>query len=335
MFEEFNYNFNIDLLIILIKFNIILLNIYLLSNKNKNRINTKKNSILNNINNNNIENTIKVCICTLGKKENKYIKEFVEYYKKLGIDKIFLYDNNELNEENFTIILKEYINNKFIEIINFRGKYSPQFEIYNDCYKNNYKVYDWLIFYDIDEFINLKNYSNIKYFLNERKFKKCKSIYLNCFRHTDNDLLYYDNRSLVERFPKIKWNSKMYTLKTIMRGNLENINFKTSHWLDRNIIGCNALGKLIKPNKKVKIDIDFKKSFFKLYYIDHYCFKSTEEFVNKIIKGDGIFGCNNKIKNHKIDLYFKYNKITMNKILYIENKTGFNLSKYKLKKIKI
>ena len=188
-----------------------------------------------------------------------------------------------------------------------------------------------MIFYDIDEFINLKNYSNIKYFLNERKFKKCKSIYLNCIRHTDNDLLYYDNRSLVERFPKIKWNSKMYTLKTIMRGNLEKINFKTSHWLDRNIIGCNALGKLIKPNKKVKIDIDFKKSFFKLYYIDHYCFKSTEEFVNKIIKGDGIFGFNNKTKIHKIDLYFKYNRITMNKIIYIENKTGLNLTKYKLK----
>ena len=43
-----------------------------------------------------IKNT-KVCICTLGKKENRYVREFVEYYEKYGIDKIFLYDNNDLN----------------------------------------------------------------------------------------------------------------------------------------------------------------------------------------------------------------------------------------------
>ena len=43
----------------------------------------------------------KICICTIGKRENKYIKEFIEYYKNYGIDKIFLYDNNNLNEEYF------------------------------------------------------------------------------------------------------------------------------------------------------------------------------------------------------------------------------------------
>ena len=28
----------------------------------------------------------------------------------------------------------------------------------NDCYLNNYEKFDWLIFYDIDEYIFLKNY---------------------------------------------------------------------------------------------------------------------------------------------------------------------------------
>ena len=130
----------------------------------------------------------------------------------------------------------------------------------------------------------------------------------------------------------------MYTVKTIMKGNIKKVKFKTSHWLDRNIIGCNALGKLIKPNKNVKMKIDKNDfNYSKLYYIDHYCFKSTEEYINKINKGDGIFGYNNTIRIHKIDLYFKYNKITMQKIIYIENKTGINLTQYKskLKKLKI
>jgi hypothetical protein len=42
---------------------------------------------------------IKVALCTMGREENLYVKEFVFYYKKLGIDKIFIYDDNELNTE--------------------------------------------------------------------------------------------------------------------------------------------------------------------------------------------------------------------------------------------
>ena len=33
---------------------------------------------------------------------------------------------------------------------------------------------------------------------------------------------------------------------------------------------------------------------------------------------------------HKIQLYFEYNRITLEKINYIENKTGLNLEEYKL-----
>ena len=44
---------------------------------------------------------LKICLCTIVKYENKYISEFIEYYKKYGVDKIFIYDNNDINGENF------------------------------------------------------------------------------------------------------------------------------------------------------------------------------------------------------------------------------------------
>ena len=44
---------------------------------------------------------IKVCICTIGKKENLYAREYVEFYKKKGVDKIIIYDNNEKEGEKF------------------------------------------------------------------------------------------------------------------------------------------------------------------------------------------------------------------------------------------
>ena len=64
-------------------------------------------------------------ICLIAKQENRYIKEFINYYKKIKINKIFLYDNNDLNGEYFEDILSKYINNNFVEIVNYRGKYKP------------------------------------------------------------------------------------------------------------------------------------------------------------------------------------------------------------------
>lgn len=65
---------------------------------------------------------IKVCLCTVGKLENNYIVEFVEHYFKYKVDKIFLYDNNDINGERFEKVLSNYINNNYVEITNYRGQ---------------------------------------------------------------------------------------------------------------------------------------------------------------------------------------------------------------------
>ena len=69
---------------------------------------------------------IKICICTIAKNENRYIKEYVEYYKKYGVDKIYLYDNNNPNSERFEEVIKEYIDQNYVEVNNWRGIKSPQ-----------------------------------------------------------------------------------------------------------------------------------------------------------------------------------------------------------------
>ena len=78
----------------------------------------------------------------------------------------------------------------------------------NDCYRKNYRNYDWLIFFEIDEYIYLKNFTSIKEYLNDTKFFKCQSIQLNWIFHTDNNLMHYENRPLKERFPEIEDKAK-------------------------------------------------------------------------------------------------------------------------------
>ena len=273
---------------------------------------------------------IKVCICTIGKKENAYVREYVDYYKNLGINKIFIYDNNDKNDENFDLVLKDYIDTKFVEIINIRGIIAPQISAMEDCRKNNFKQYDWLIFYDLDEFLFLRNYSNINDFLNRKVFEKCQRIQLNWFYHTDNNLLFYDNRSLAERFPEKhkKYLNKTFGgiegIKSILKGNIDII-INNVHILNSNLISCDGFGKI----KEVQ-GITTNESDHYYYYIDHYWSKSTEEFVNKLMKGSVAIGKNNTLHSmQRIDIYFAICDITLEKINYIENKTKLNLTKFR------
>ena len=64
---------------------------------------------------------IKIALCTIGKKENLYVKEFVEHYIKLGIDKIFIYDDNDINTEKFSDIIKN-LYKKYVKMINILKK---------------------------------------------------------------------------------------------------------------------------------------------------------------------------------------------------------------------
>ena len=72
---------------------------------------------------------------------------------------------------------------------------------------------------------------------------------------------------------------------------------------------------------------------FNNYYIDHYNFKSTEEFINKINSGDALYYKDNQIE--RIEVYFGINKVTLEKIQLVEKGTGLNLSiiKKKLKNL--
>jgi len=147
--------------------------------------------------------------------------------------------------------------------------------------------------------------------------------------HTDNNLLKYDNRSLHERFPKIKplKRNKNYigTGKSILRGKIKKISIKEVHELDKNIPSCNSKGKIIKfRNSRKDSYFDFKN-----YFIDHFYFKSLEEFIQKIKKGDTYFGHNKPFIMHRLKRYFMINDITLKKIEYLEKNLKLNLSKYK------
>ena len=141
-------------------------------------------------------------------------------------------------------------------------------------------------------------------------------------------MLYYDNRTVKERFPEReskargRKNGKITSgIKSILRGGIK-ICINCVHNLFRNIPGCNGFGKYI-PNFGIAV----KESDFEYYYIDHYATKSTEEFIKKLKKTDAYH--QNVINLKKIEVYFAINKITKEKLDLFERKTKYNLSQYR------
>ena len=232
---------------------------------------------------------IRVCLCVIGKKENLYIKEYVEHYKNLGYNHIFIYDNNNINEERFEDILSNYISKKYISIINYRGyrgrRDSPQSFAYYDCYGKNSKYYDWLSFFDIDEFLELKpSYMKIKNFLNNKKFDKCQNIKINWLMYSDNELLFYENKPVKERFTSPCFNdSANAVIKSTVRGNLK-INYwkymNNPHSSYNNYISCDPSGKIINSKAFYNVPINYDFAILR-----HYATKTIEEYCIKIKRG--------------------------------------------------
>ena len=240
------------------------------------------------INNNFFKNNIKICLCVVAKNENLYLREFVEHYKKIGYNKIFLYDNNEPDGENFNEVIYDYIKSGFVKVINYRKisvHSNPQADSYKDCYKKNNKLYDWLSFYDIDELLEInEKYKTIQDFLKEKIFEHCQNIKINWFMHINKNGLYYENKPLKQRkIPSIYNHSSNNRIKSTVKGNLpvnywkEARNFHTSIL---NITCCSSSGKKIEFDSPSMIPPDYTNA-----KLNHYYYKSFEEFCLKLKRG--------------------------------------------------
>ena len=249
---------------------------------------------------------IKVCLCAIGKQENLYIKEYVKHYKEIGYNHIYIYDNNDINSERIDSII---INSSFVTIIDYRGyknrKNNSQYEAYYDCYEKNNRNYDWLSFFDFDEFLEiLPTNQTIQEFLDNEKYKKCQVIKINWLHYSSNkELLTFENKPLKIRFTKKQLNeiSNGHIKSTVRGGLIKNYwsRWENSHTSIDTFKSCSSSGKRVSGKASFIEPPDFKNAF-----IRHYYFKSFEEFCLKLKRGwpdstDKIKWINNLINKYK------------------------------------
>lgn len=270
--------------------------------------------------------TGKIALCCIAKLENDYIRHFVEYYKKLNFDKIYLYDNNDIDGERFDIVIGDYIRSGYVEIIDYRGKKVAQLSAYQDCYEKYNKEYSWMAFFDIDEFLTFKDgTTDAHLFLSKWKFLPYQMIHLNWMVYGDDGMLDTDGRNVIERLQNPIYPLDFHAeyddipennhIKSIIRGGLPFIRWKeTPHTPVSGIYHCcNPEGEKVEENSPFQ-DFNFGNC-----YIRHYSTKTIGEWVrNKMQRGIPDRSEDKWKSALNLDRFFRYNVKTKKKVQYAE-----------------
>lgn len=278
---------------------------------------------------------LKTLLCCIGRKENQYIREFVEYNKAVGFTNICLYDNNYDGEDDFRDVIGDFIDDGFVILKDYRNRQVCQVDAYNECYSEYKDKYDWIAFFDCDEFITFgtPDVKNISEALKDERFKDFDMIHVNWLMFSDSDLVVNDGRPVMQRFQKYvepidfkrAWENvpENFHIKSIVRGGLDGVVFKSPHTPEGVEKCCDSVGN---PADGTKFLHPYNYSFLMLR---HYSDKTIEEYIDKITRGfpDQI------LTPDKYDYllktrFFRSNKPTREKLAMVKERLGIDLFDY-------
>ena len=225
---------------------------------------------------------MKTLLCCIVKLENLYLRDFVEYYKNIGFTNIVLYDNNDENGEYPQQVIGDYIANGFVIYEDVRGRHRYQLEAYTECYRKYSPEYDWIAFFDADEYLHIESGEKIDEYLSDSMFNDTDIIYFYWLLYGDNGLLHYDSRPVYDRFliPNKPFPDKN-NYKAILRGKNSNMSYV---FTDANSFYWRSFKKGGIVVKNTNGDIVTDKNPYTTFtyngaFIKHYNTLTIEEFL--------------------------------------------------------
>lgn len=115
-----------------------------------------------------------LAICAIFQDEAEYLAEWIDFHKKQGVQKFYLYNN--LSKDHYKSVLKPYIKSGLVKLIEWPYEQKTQKEwnkiqrnAYMNCIKEIEKYVTWCAFIDIDEFLFCPTGKKLNHFLREFK----------------------------------------------------------------------------------------------------------------------------------------------------------------------
>lgn len=270
---------------------------------------------------------MKTLLCCIGRRENDYIREFVEYNKVLGFTNICLFDNNYDGEEDFNDVIGDYISNGYVILKDYRNRKVCQLDAYNECYKTYGNEYDWIAFFDIDEFMFVNCNKTLGEYLARPEFNEYDMIHINWLLFGDGGQIKSDGRGLLQRIvqPLDLNHITFYSFpdnfhcKSIIRGGLAEVKWNcTPHTPTNDIKCCNSYGLPCDGNSPFT-PYDYRNAGLR-----HFTTKTAEEYAVKVKRG--FPDANPTTKEEMVKNFFKRNEVTAEKVAIFKEKNGIDMS---------
>ena len=246
-----------------------------------------------------------VALCAIVRNENRYLREWIEWHKGLGIERFFIYDNGHGNDENPRDVIGD---DPQVVIFDWRDRDgNTQCEAYDECYREHGSEFAWIGFIDIDEFV--RSEMPLPDVLDTLQ---ADVVAFSWRMMTDNGLVHYDDRPVQERFTQPAEDLKPETqfVKSFVRGGIEGLSFDK----DPHMPHHPAL-EVVNPDGGNAPQCSVGTGSREVAWIDHHFTKTAEEFAQKVsrswpaIHDERIIEKEKNAANH----FFRFNERTPEK----------------------
>lgn len=217
-----------------------------------------------------------LAVCAIAKNEGPYFKEWIEWHRKMGVEKFYIYDNESSDctrEE-----LAPYIDSGLVEYNYFPGS-RRQLAAYDDCLENHRFDARWIAVIDLDEFIVPVKDKSIPAFL--KRFENVPVVEINWLVYGSGGAKKKMPGGVMERF-------KRHSLP----GHILNRHVKSIVNPRRvfSMIGCHEVARISgkafdSHGSPINRNFHDREPQQDVIRINHYAVKSYEEFLSKRARG--------------------------------------------------
>lgn len=242
-------------------------------------------------------------ICAMFKNEARFLKEWIEYHRLVGVERFWLYNNN--SEDNYQEVLQPYIDEGVVFLFQwpsiqldndwFHHSFQVQTGAYNHCLSLVNRKTKWLALIDIDEFIVPVTGDSIPAIL-EGEFSNVSGLCINWVMFgTSNVSEIFPDELLIEKLTRKGYLIPLHYKSIVQPAHVANCpnphfcNYHSGHW------------HVNTNRERIEGSIDYSEALNKLK-IHHYWTKDEKFFREVKIARYQRWG----ISPEKMgDLYFK------------------------------
>ena len=270
------------------------------------------------IDNDFMRNLMRVAVSAIMKNNYKYIQEWINHYLSIGFDTVIIYDNNDVSD-NRRISPIPYGR---VIVHDYRSKYSAQLDAINNCYKQYSKSFDYIAFFDSDEYLILNKWRNVHDMLNE--FKGADIVSVGWINYDDMGIIKRDESIPVNKFftRPSKIGNTHHHYKNFIKTGINNI-YIHQHSIESrgkslsNIVRVDLNHMRIDPEEYLVQYLEMNP--FKNAFIKHVMTKTLIEYINEKAFNGKPTGVNDKTTGKSFGYFFDINERTPEKERIVNN----------------